>query len=395
MSLYFTWSLTLLQIAVFSLLALLLCVELLYLYLIYNRVPRYARKTRSGDVVYVPELPSVSVVVYAHADEAEGLLHLLPRLMSQQYPAYEVIVVTDDVSDAVHSAVDAYELDYKNVYQTHVPDTVYNVSRKKLGITLGVKAAKNDIVLLTDAHCCPVGDNWIETMARNFVPGVDIVLGYTRLSAAGDKKKARYRVFDRLTFGLRYMSYALMNRAYMGVGSNLAYRKDAFFSNKGFSATLHLHFGDDDLLVNEMARKGNVRVELSPDSVVEACHTDNNVAWDELRMRYGFTSRYLHSLSKQVFAIEGVIHILWAMAWVASVVVGYGNILCAVASLLLLLLYWLLTWYVYLRAERALGERCAVGLVPIYHLLRPCFSMYYAVTGNRYNKRHFTWQYLR
>jgi cellulose synthase/poly-beta-1,6-N-acetylglucosamine synthase-like glycosyltransferase len=395
MALYFTWDLTLLQMAVFALLLLLFCVEVFYLYFIYNRVAGYVGKTNKGKVVYASELPSVSVVVYAHGDEAEGLLQLLPRLLSQKYPSYEVIIVTDDVSDEVHSAVDMYELEYKNVYKTHVPDTVYNVSRKKLGITLGVKAAKNDIILLTDAYCNPLSDNWIHAMARNFVPGVDIVLGYTRFSDLGKIKKSGFRVYDRLTFGLRYLTFALMKQPYMGVGSNLAYRKEVFFANKGFSTTLHLHFGDDDLLVNEMARKNNTRVEVSPESIVESSYPDNNEAWDELRMRYGFTSRYLRTSSKRVFGIEGVVHVLWAITWVASVYVGGFNILCLVLSLLLLLMYWLLTWHVYLRAERILGERCAVGLVPIYHLLRPYFSLYYSINGNRYNKHHYTWQYMR
>lgn len=395
MSLYLAWDLSQMQIVVFSLLFLLLLVELLYLYLIYNRVPSYARKVEMGGVDYASELPSVSVVVYAHAEEADGVIQLLPRLLQQDYPTYEVIVVTDDVSDEVRNEVSMCELENKNVYHTHVPDTVYNVSRKKLGITLGIKAAKNDVILLTDAHCLPVSNRWIYAMARNFTPGIDIVLGYTRMVNIDGKHHAGYKVFERVTFALHYMAYALMKRPYMGVSGNLAYRRDAFFANKGFSATLQLHYGDDDLLVNEMARKDNTRVEVSADSMVESLHNDINDAWDEQRERYSFTSRYIHSSSKPLFRMEGLVHLLWAVTWVLTLLLCNGNILCCLLSLLMLLIYWLLTWYVYRRSQRVLGERCAVGWVPLYHLLRPFSALLQLVNGNKHNRRHFTWQYLR
>lgn len=395
MSLYFALELTQVQIALFALLLLLLCVELLYLYLIYNKVPRFVQKVANGGVRYATELPSVSVVVYAHDDKADGLMRLLPRLMSQDYHRYEVIIVTDNITDEVQRFIDNYELEYRNVYHTHVPNTVYNVSRKKLGITLGIKAAKNDVILLTDANCCPVSDNWIGSMAQNFIPGVDVVLGYTHMRTTESRALTFYRAFDCLTFNLRYMAYALMQKTYMGMGSNLAYRKEAFFANKGFSATLQLHFGDDDLLVNELSRKGNTRIEVSNDSFVDSFHENCSEAWDDLRMRYGFTSRYIKSSSKRLFAMETLLHLLWMITWVVTLIVDFGNILSLIISFTAIILYWLLTWHVYRSAQRALGERCAVGLTPIYYMLRPCFSLYYLMKGNKYNKCHYTWQYLR
>ncbi len=395
MSLYFAWEFSSVQIVAFSLLLLLLFAELLYLYFIYNRVPSYVRKVTMGRVDYVSTLPSVSVVVYAHAEEAEGLFRLLPRLLQQDYPTYEVIVVTDDVSDEACNVVSMYELENKNVYQTHVPDIVYNVSRKKLGITLGIKAAKNDIILLTDAHCLPVSDKWIYAMARNFRPDIDVVLGYTRMVDAENNVRGGFRVFERLTFALRYMAYALMQRPYMGVSGNLAYRRNTFFANNGFSATLQLHYGEDDLLVNEIAQKGNTRVELSPESMVESIHSNVNEAWDELNERYNFTSRYLHTSSKFVFCMESIVHLVWAVVWVLTLVVSGGNMLCCGLSFLMLTVYWVLTWCVYRQAQRVLGERCAVGCVPLYHLLRPCYTLSGLLSGNKHSRRYFTWQHLR
>ncbi|MBR2378914.1 MAG: glycosyltransferase, partial [Bacteroidaceae bacterium] len=265
------------------------------MFAIYNPVPRYVRRALASRVVYATALPSVSIVVYAHAEEAEDLPNLLPALLAQKYPQFEVIVVNDGVSFEVQNAIALYECEHDNVYQTGIPDTVYNVSRKKLGITLGIKAAKNDVIVLTESNCKPVSDNWLSSIARNFVPGVDVVLGYTRMMDKSGAKQSGFQVFNRALFAMKYFSFAIMKKPYMGVGSNLAYRKEVFFANKGFSSKLNLHFGDDDLLVNEIANGRNTRIEVSPDSIVESFHEDVREAWSELRMRYNFTSKYLRT----------------------------------------------------------------------------------------------------
>lgn len=395
MSFYFDLHLTPLQIVLFALLIFVFCVELIYLYVIYNRVAVYARRAAAGKVAYNEELPSVSVVVFAHAEEGDGVLQLLPHLVSQEYPDYEVIIVNDGTSLELQNAISLYECDYNNVYQTFVPDTVYNVSRRKLGITLGIKAAKNDVIVLTDANCIPQSNRWLYSMARNFVPGIDVVLGYARMAYGENEKRGFYGVFERVQFALRYLAYAAMKHPFMGVGANMAYRRDVFFANKGFSAHLNLHFGDDDLLINEIARRDNTRIEVSPESVVESHFADKSAAWSEMRMKYNFTSKYLHTSSKAVFAIESIAHFLVWILFAAVITVMLPNVLYIAIAFVVVLLYWILTWNVYRVACRTLGERCAVGLTPLYQLLYPCCSLYHSIVNRSYNKGIYTWQYLR
>ena len=396
------WGFTSLQLILLLLLIFLFAVELVYLFAVYNRLSRYAARAEKGGVKYVSDLPSVSVVVYAYADEADAVVELLPRLLAQQYPQFEIIVVNDGVSFEGQNAIAMYECEHKNVYQTAVPDKVYNVSRKKLGITLGVKAAKNDVVVVTEAYCMPQSDKWLYNMARNFVPGVDVVLGYTRMINKDGVAPRDMSAYDRMLFGLRYLVYAVMKKPYMGMGGNLAYRKDAFFANKGFSATLNLHYGDDDLLVNELSDSRNTRVEISQESIVDAVHENVNADWEELRTRYGFTSQYLRTSSRGVWASESVVHILFWAVFVAVVsllisqaIAGalYSIIALAVA-VLLFVLYWVLVSCVFGAAARVLGERIWAGLVPLFQLIRP-FVVLCRKIGRKESKRsNFTWQSL-
>ena len=403
MFLFTIWGFTPIQVVALLLLLLLFIIELVYLFAIYNPVPRCVRRALASRVGYATALPSVSIVVYAHAEEAEDLPNLLPALLAQKYPQFEVIVVNDGVSFEVQNAIALYECEHDNVYQTGIPDTVYNVSRKKLGITLGIKAAKNDVIVLTESNCKPVSDNWLSSIARNFVPGVDVVLGYTRMMDKSSAKQSGFQVFNRALFAMKYFSFAIMKKPYMGVGSNLAYRKEVFFANKGFSSKLNLHFGDDDLLVNEIANGRNTRIEVSPDSIVESFHEDVREAWSELRMRYNFTSKYLRTSSRTIFAIESVAYmLLWAVliATVAMLLpqalVGTLSYIIALAIVFVIaLLMWIHIWYVYRCVGRMLGESVKPGLAPLYLLVRPIFTFYYSMRDKRSKKSNFTWQHLR
>lgn len=403
MFLFTIWGFTLIQVVALLLLLLLFIIELVYLFAIYNPVPRYVRRALASRVGYATALPSVSIVVYAHAEEAEDLPNLLPALLAQKYPQFEVIVVNDGVSFEVQNAIALYECEHDNVYQTGIPDTVYNVSRKKLGITLGIKAAKNDVIVLTESNCKPVSDSWLSSIARNFVPGVDVVLGYTRMMDKSGAKQSGFQVFNRALFAMKYFSFAIMKKPYMGVGSNLAYRKEVFFANKGFSSKLNLHFGDDDLLVNEIANGRNTRIEVSPDSIVESFHEDVREAWSELRMRYNFTSKYLRTSSRTIFAIETVAYMLFGAVLIATVamllpqaLVGTLSYIIALAIVFVIaLLMWILIWYVYRCVGCMLGESVKPGLVPLYLLVRPIFTFYYSMRDKRSKKSNFTWQHLR
>lgn len=403
MFLFTIWGFTPIQVVALLLLLLLFIIELVYLFAIYNPVPRYLRCALASRVGYATALPSVSIVVYAHAEEADDLPNLLPALLAQKYPQFEVIVVNDGVSFEVQNAIALYECEHDNVYQTGIPDTVYNVSRKKLGITLGIKAAKNDVIVLTESNCKPVSDNWLSSIARNFVPGVDVVLGYTRMMDKSGAKQSGFQVFNRALFAMKYFSFAIMKKPYMGVGSNLAYRKEVFFANKGFSSKLNLHFGDDDLLVNEIANGRNTRIEVSPDSIVESFHEDVREAWSELRMRYNFTSKYLRTSSRTIFAIEAVAYMLFWAALIVAVamllpqaLVGALSYIIALAIVFVIaLLMWLLIWYVYRCVGRMLGESLKPGLAPLYLLVRPIFTLYYSMRDKRSKKSNFTWQHLR
>ena len=139
-----------------------------YYYLTHIRIViRNNKKDREGKLDFQQEQLPVSVIICTK-DELDNLKKFLPEVLSQNYPDYEVIVVNDGEDEMTEILLRDFKKIYPHLRSTFVPDGAKNLSTKKLALTLGIKAAKNDWLLFTDADCLPESKNWIASMARNF-----------------------------------------------------------------------------------------------------------------------------------------------------------------------------------------------------------------------------------
>lgn len=206
-------------------------------------------------------LPGVSVVLCAH-NESFNLSTYLQALLTQDYPTFEVIVVDDGSQDSTRDVIDSYMVQDDRIQTTFVPVGARVRSTKKLALTLAAKAAKYDYLLLTDADCVPESNQWIRRMMEAFSnPSIDIVLGFGPYFFQRGLINRIVR-YDTLFNGLHYLGAALCGHPYMGVGRNLAYRKQFFFKSGGFTHLMDNNSGDDDLFVNHTATKQNTAVVL-------------------------------------------------------------------------------------------------------------------------------------
>ena len=208
----------------------------------------------------------VSVIVCAH-DEEQNLRALIPLLTSQDYPEYEVIVIDDRSNDDTWALLRQETQKYPRLRIVSIDKTPEKFNAKKYGLTLGIKAAKYDKLIFTDADCRPAGDRWISRMMACFDEKTEVVLGYSPYY----KRKGlvnHFIRFESLITAIQYISYALLKIPYMGVGRNLAYSKALFINNKGFHGFLHVTGGDDDLFVNRHAHAKNTKVCMGTDALV-------------------------------------------------------------------------------------------------------------------------------
>lgn len=226
----------------------------------------------------------VSVVISAH-DEEENLKKLLPALYAQDHPDFEIIVVEDRSNDNTYDLLLKETREQPKLRMVKVDHTPDNFNGKKYGLTLGIKAAKHDLILLTDADCVPNDDQWISTMAAAFDDKTELNLGFSYYK----KEKGFLNTFIRfetLWTAIQYLGLALAGRPYMGVGRNLAYRKSLFIRKKGFNPHLGVTGGDDDLFVNQHAQKSNTTVTIGSHATV--------YSWPKTTVREFFRQKVRH-----------------------------------------------------------------------------------------------------
>jgi cellulose synthase/poly-beta-1,6-N-acetylglucosamine synthase-like glycosyltransferase len=213
------------------------------------------------------------VLVCAH-NELENLRRLLPLLLQQDYPpGFELILIDDRSGDDTYLYVQQLTQYYPNVRLVSVDRTPEGLSPKKYALTLGIKTARHEQLLFTDADCIPATNQWISQMQRGFARPADVVLGYSAYAPEPGFLNKLIR-FETLLTGAQYLSFAWRGKPYMGVGRNLAYTRASFRQTKGFASHIRSLGGDDDLFVQDAVRSGlRVTVQAEP-----AAHTISEAA---------------------------------------------------------------------------------------------------------------------
>ncbi|GAA4908003.1 glycosyltransferase [Mucilaginibacter defluvii] len=226
----------------------------------------------------------VSVIISAR-NEYDNLKYNLPLILEQNYPDFEVVVVNDCSVDESDLLLLELQNRYKHLKVVTITEHVRFKTGKKFALTLGIKAAKNEHLLFTDADCTPATDDWVARMALNFTTGAQIVLGYSPYTKTGGFINTFTR-FETVKTAISYLSAALRGDAYMGIGRNLAYTKTLFFSNKGFAAHMHVLPGDDDLFVNQNATPDNAIIEIHPDAFMYTQSKTTMSGWYRQKKRH-------------------------------------------------------------------------------------------------------------
>ena len=231
----------------------------LFYYAYFYLAPELIRKIQIPSV-FAP----VSIIICARNEE-KNLRNFLPAILEQDYPDFEVIVVNDCSEDNSYSVLGELIPRYPNLRISDISKDPKFTHNKKFAQFIGIKAAKNEILLFTDADCRPESDKWVESMVSHFNDKTEFVLGY---GGYGVNKGLlnKYIRYDSMTIAIQYIGMAIRGIPYMGVGRNLAYRRSVFFETKGFGSHAHLVSGDDDLFVNKYADKGNTAVEFRKES---------------------------------------------------------------------------------------------------------------------------------
>ena len=296
-------------VACFTLVAL--CQMLVYLFL-YGKLAFY----KTDKVPSNTEKHPVSIIICAK-NEADNLTEFLPKFLTQDYPEYEVIVVNDCSSDNTEDVLREYVKIFPNLRSINIQEDEYYKHGKKFAIMVGIKGAKYEHLLFTDGDCYPQSEHWISEMMQGYTAGKEIVIGYGPYRTEKSFLNKLIR-FDTFAIALQYLSLGLSNKAYMGVGRNLSYKKELFFKNKGFATHYHITSGDDDLFINQNANTSNTNVVISKDSLTYSLPAKTMNEWNQQKARHLSTSSLYTGASKNRLSMLHAGNYLFYALFIAS-----------------------------------------------------------------------------
>lgn len=344
--------------------------------LYYFLVP-YSRLFKSNKIQNnLPEntnCPPLSVIIVTK-DSASMLKENLPAILEQDYPEFEVIVVNDESAGEDEDILKILGSRYHHLYRTFIPKSARYVSRKKLGVAMGIKASKYDWIVVTEPYCKPESKDWLRSLSRNFVPGTDIVLGYCNYSYSKGIFAKRI-IADMLLVSMRFLGKALGGKPYMGIGRNMAYRKDIYVKHKGFYNQLTLSRGDDDLFINEIADKGNTKVCVDSNSIVRMPLPKYRKTWKDDKIGYEVTGNHYKGMSRISNGLETWSASLFNISVITALCISILNKEWIFTSCIFVawLIRTITAMTVFCRTAKAMGEKVSAYFF-IYDLMRPLYS---------------------
>ena len=326
------------------------------------------------------ELKPVSVIVCARNEE-QNLMEYLPKILEQDYPEFQLILVNDRSWDETWDVMEAFSRKDKRIKLVNIPDNGRDGFAKKYALTLGVKAAKYDQLIFIDADCYPVSRTWLKEMASKFSVKKTLVLGAGGFipEKGFANKIMRY---DACNIALQYLSFAKGGKPYMGVGRNLGYKNELYDSVRGFKSHYHIASGDDDLFVNGTATKHNCNICLSPTSITLTKAKPTLREWRIQKRRHLTTGKYYKASHKFLLGLFPLSYVLFLiLAIITSIIHPLFYIPLGLIAIRIVLQY--ISSY---RVFKTMMSKDVIIWVPFIEIIMLYLNPYLLFTNKRYNK---------
>jgi len=380
-----------------SLVVLILCftAQMLYYWVVLAKPLYYVKNIARKKSENLTAQPPVSVIIPL-IDSQHDLSRLLSPVLEQEYPKFEVIVVTGGISDEEEEILTRLKNRYSNLYSTRIPVNTKNLSRQKLAITLGIKAAKYNKLLFTEHDSSIRSEHWISFMARHFSDKKTIVLGFSA-SEPGQSFWSKYKSYDYFFSNLQMISFALLKHPYSGNGRNMAYSKDHFIEHKGFIKHLALQQGEDDLFINEIASGENTAVELSDQSVTMTDINESDI-WKRQKIDRMLTKHFYKWGPGAFWRSEIYTRIIFFSAVIICFIYGlpYTSsrdfLLAGIALFFLIVRLFSQLFIINKIVERLRLKKFYLAIIP-FDVLQPFIDLYFYIYQILTKKDNYTYRY--
>jgi len=309
------------------------------------------------------KLKPVSIIIAARNEE-QNLIQFLPKIFEQDYPEFEIVVVNDRSWDESIDVLQEFARKHENLHVVEIPDREKDDFAKKFAITMGIKAAKHDLLVFIDADCFPTSTNWLKEMASRCEGPTNLILGASPYSREKGILNKIIR-FDAAQIAVQYLSLAKAGIPYMGVGRNLAYTQELYDSVRGFKSHYYIPSGDDDLFVNEAGNRKNTSVVFSKESITLSVPKKKFIDWWHQKKRHLTTGKHYKTFHKILLTLyPASLVIMYVLLPFLLVIHNWWYIALGIVGFRILL-----QMIIFSRPFSVMGSRDLILLAPILELV--------------------------
>jgi biofilm PGA synthesis N-glycosyltransferase PgaC len=349
---------------IISLFGICAILQIAYWLILFSRLAFFKERAKPfGD------LPPISIVICAY-NEANNLKKYLPEILQQDYPSFEVLVVNDDSNDNSSEVLEGFKQQYSHlsILSLSYPNGKKNIGKKN-ALSEGIKKAKYDTLLLTDADCYPQSNQWAKKMVYTLSDSTSIGLGYGPYEEKQGLLNAFVR-FETVYTAIQYMSFSLWGIPYMGVGRNMIYKKELFFQVGGFEQHSHIASGDDDLFINAVANKKNTTIVINEQSQMYSDPKETWYAYFKQKSRHVTTGIHYKWVHKILLGLLSLSHFGIYFFTLLSIVFGSSTFF-VISSLLVISS---LKSIIFGLIAKKLNEGSLIPLIPLLDVI---YVLYY------------------
>ncbi len=261
----------------------------------------------------------VSVII-PFRNEEENILANLKSIESQSYPTekYELIYVDDSSED---NSLELLKNNIKknNIRLLSVPKDFSKNAHKKRAVRYGIENAKGMIIVTTDADCIH-DEEWLKSLVLSF----DSVTGFVSGSVEFETDNGLFSEFQKLEFaGLVLCGAGLIGAGHPTIcnAANIAYRKKVFDEVGGFKDQMNLSSGDDELLMQKIAKDSDFKVKFCIDKKAIVKTSVNKTFGDFYQQRKRWASKGLF-YSDKTLVLKLILIYLFYVGLVVQIFLG-------------------------------------------------------------------------
>ena len=330
----------------------------------------------------------VSIIIPVNERCASCAGSLVESLFKQKCDVdYEIILADEGHSECVRDLVERGQKSFGSLRYTFVPETVRYIEVRKLAITLGVKAARGEWVLILDAQTLPLNDEWLHHFVQNLSEESDMVQAYYNYEDNGTWV-ARRAILDEVDHFVQKVA-AWDKGVTLDCGcTNWAMRKSAFMAQHGFADSVSLPFGEEAILANLHVGADRLSILCAADTrtILALPH---KTAISNMRVQRNELIHHLTNGARKFFIQNGVSSaMLYVMVASVACYAGlrvFGDLVANSYSLgyvytdalcvIVLVAAFVLPLVFVRKTLKTLGERRYGAYIYLYYLLRPFHTL--------------------